>query len=146
MLCLCADKRNRQSAEIMSERALNVRHSRVSPIPGRGSAVAYSPCPGSDPDMLGSSNVLAIPMSAIQTTNSAASTNNNNNNNGSSNGNLNNNAPPAGRFVAFCYCSFCLRIFFVYVRVLEFRFPNITLIILYIMIVCARACVRARSF
>lgn len=58
----------------MSERALNVRHSRVSPLPGRGSSVAYSPCPGSDPDMImGSSNVLAIPMSAIQTTNNNVS-------------------------------------------------------------------------
>lgn len=47
----------------MSERALNVRHSRVSPLPGRGSSVAYSQCPGSDPDMMG--NVLAIPMSSI---------------------------------------------------------------------------------
>lgn len=49
----------------MSERTLNVRHSRVSPSPGRGSSIAYaySPCPASDPDIIG--NVLAIPMSSI---------------------------------------------------------------------------------
>lgn len=47
----------------MSERTLNVRHSRVSPLPGRGSSIAYSSCPVSDPDIV--NNVLAIPMSAI---------------------------------------------------------------------------------
>lgn len=47
----------------MSERTLNVRHSRVSPSPGRGSSIAYSSCPVSDPDIIG--NVLAIPMSSI---------------------------------------------------------------------------------
>lgn len=47
----------------MSERTLNVRHSRVSPLPGRGSSVAYSSCPVSDPDAV--NNVLAIPMSSI---------------------------------------------------------------------------------
>ena len=57
----------------MSDRNLNVRHSRVCPSPGRGSAIAYSPCPRSDSTsppqgqemLLG--NVLAIPMSAIKT-------------------------------------------------------------------------------
>ncbi|XP_055906031.1 uncharacterized protein LOC129941431 isoform X2 [Eupeodes corollae] len=52
----------------MSERGVNGRHSRVSPSPGRGSKIAYSPCPRSDPqeiEMAG--NCLAIPMSAIQT-------------------------------------------------------------------------------
>lgn len=51
----------------MSERVISGRH-RISPSPGKGSAVAYSPCPRSDDDMPG--NVLAIPMSAIQTGNS----------------------------------------------------------------------------
>lgn len=51
----------------MSERVISGRH-RVSPSPGKGSAVAYSPCPRSDDDMPG--NVLAIPMSSIQTGNS----------------------------------------------------------------------------
>lgn len=41
------------------------RHRRVSPAPGLGSSVAYSPCPRSDPDT--ESHVLAIPLSAIQT-------------------------------------------------------------------------------
>lgn len=47
----------------MGERTLNVRHSRVSPSPGRSSSIAYSSCPVSDPDNVG--NCLAIPMSAI---------------------------------------------------------------------------------
>lgn len=51
----------------MSERGISGRH-RISPSPGKGSAVAYSPCPRSDDEMPG--NVLAIPMSAIQTGNS----------------------------------------------------------------------------
>lgn len=47
----------------MGERTLNVRHSRVSPSPGRSLSIAYSSCPISDPDII--SNVLAIPMSSI---------------------------------------------------------------------------------
>lgn len=60
------------------------RHSRVSPVPGRGSLVAYTPCPGNDPDAcygeigggssIGFGNVLAIPMSAIQTGTSSSKT------------------------------------------------------------------------
>lgn len=66
----------------MSDRALSGRHSRVSPVPGRGSSVAYSPCPEADPDGIMSGNVLAIPMSSINTT---FNINNNNNMTGSSN-------------------------------------------------------------
>lgn len=86
----------------MSDRVMNVRHSRVSPLPGRGSAVAYSTCPGSDPDMLdGNLNVLAIPMSAIQTT---AALNNNMNNN--------NTSPRNFPGECFIYCLF-LRVYFI---------------------------------
>ncbi|KAL9918184.1 uncharacterized protein ACN427_000634 isoform 6-T9 [Glossina fuscipes fuscipes] len=54
------------------------RYARVSPIPGRGSKIAYSPCPLNDSqDMELAGNCLAIPMSSINTNNS---TNNNNNN------------------------------------------------------------------
>ena len=42
---------------------------RVSPSPGRMSKIAYSPCPNNDPqDIEMSTNCLAIPLSAIQTT------------------------------------------------------------------------------
>lgn len=58
----------------MSERTLTGRYSRISPIPGKGSSVAYSPCPRSDDEMLG--NVIAIPLSAIQTGNSTTTTGN----------------------------------------------------------------------
>ncbi|XP_055390557.1 uncharacterized protein LOC129619338 isoform X3 [Condylostylus longicornis] len=53
----------------MTERVFNGgRHSRVSPSPGRGSKVAYSPLPRSDPqDMELNRNCLAIPLSSIQT-------------------------------------------------------------------------------
>lgn len=58
----------------MSERGLTGRHSRVSPSPGRGTTLAYSPCPLTDPDdfMNMAGNVLAIPLSAIQTDTAAS--------------------------------------------------------------------------
>lgn len=74
----------------MSDRALNVRHSRVSPVPGRGSVVAYSQCPDVDPDAaMMAGNVLAIPMSSINTNN----INNNHNNSGSTNALIAKNVP-----------------------------------------------------
>ncbi|KAL7736325.1 hypothetical protein ACLKA6_014798 [Drosophila palustris] len=53
------------------------RHARVSPTPGRGSKIAYTPCPRSEPpqdlDIDGRTttarNCLAIPMSSLQTAN-----------------------------------------------------------------------------
>lgn len=56
----------------MSERTLSGRYSRISPLPGKGSSVAYSPCPKSDDEMPG--NVIAIPLSAIQTGNNISTT------------------------------------------------------------------------
>lgn len=45
-----------------------VRHSRVSPSPGRSTTIAYVQCPLSDPDVINlAGNVLAIPLAAIQT-------------------------------------------------------------------------------
>ena len=44
------------------------RHARVSPSPGKGSKIAYTPLPSSDPyEMKMQRNCLAIPMSSIQT-------------------------------------------------------------------------------
>lgn len=52
----------------INERVASGRHSRVSPSPGRGTTIAYSPCPLSDPHVINlSGNVLAIPLSAIET-------------------------------------------------------------------------------
>ncbi|EDW47527.1 GM21352 [Drosophila sechellia] len=52
------------------------RHARVSPTPGRGSKIAYTPCPRSEPpqDLALAvppppRNCLAIPMSSLQTAN-----------------------------------------------------------------------------
>ncbi|XP_034651145.1 uncharacterized protein LOC117890429 isoform X5 [Drosophila subobscura] len=52
------------------------RHARVSPTPGRGSKIAYTPCPRSEPPQdlalsvpAPSRNCLAIPMSSLQTAN-----------------------------------------------------------------------------
>uniref|UniRef100_A0A1B0G2W0 Uncharacterized protein n=1 Tax=Glossina morsitans morsitans TaxID=37546 RepID=A0A1B0G2W0_GLOMM len=57
------------------------RYARVSPIPGRGSKIAYSPCPLNDSqDMELAGNCLAIPMSSINTNNATNNNNNNNNN------------------------------------------------------------------
>uniref|UniRef100_A0A1A9WV42 Uncharacterized protein n=1 Tax=Glossina brevipalpis TaxID=37001 RepID=A0A1A9WV42_9MUSC len=61
----------------MSERSVvnsGGRYARVSPIPGRGSKIAYSPCPLNDDTEL-AGNCLAIPMSSINT-NSATNTSN----------------------------------------------------------------------
>lgn len=55
-----------EKREIMSERATVGRFNRVSPSPGKGSAIAYTLCPANDPDPItASSNVLTIPLSAI---------------------------------------------------------------------------------
>lgn len=61
----------------INERGTSGRHSRVSPSPGRGITIAYSPCPSSDPRAINlAGNVLAIPLSAIETsTTSTAVTN-----------------------------------------------------------------------
>lgn len=49
----------------MSEHVVG-RFNRVSPSPGKGSAVAYMLCPASDPDFITTpNNVLTIPLSAI---------------------------------------------------------------------------------
>lgn len=50
------------------------RHARVSPTPGRGSKIAYTPCPRSEPPQdldlpVTARNCLAIPMSSLQTAN-----------------------------------------------------------------------------
>ncbi|KAM8712008.1 hypothetical protein ACLKA7_012514 [Drosophila subpalustris] len=52
------------------------RHARVSPTPGRGSKIAYTPCPRSEPPQdldlavtTTARNCLAIPMSSLQTAN-----------------------------------------------------------------------------
>lgn len=50
------------------------RHARVSPTPGRGSKIAYTPCPRSEPPQdldlpVAARNCLAIPMSSLQTAN-----------------------------------------------------------------------------
>lgn len=50
------------------------RHARVSPTPGRGSKIAYTPCPRSEPPQdldlpVSARNCLAIPMSSLQTAN-----------------------------------------------------------------------------
>ncbi|EDW31704.1 GL10815 [Drosophila persimilis] len=52
------------------------RHARVSPTPGRGSKIAYTPCPRSEPPQdlalavpAPARNCLAIPMSSLQTAN-----------------------------------------------------------------------------
>ncbi|TDG50958.1 hypothetical protein AWZ03_002613 [Drosophila navojoa] len=50
------------------------RHARVSPTPGRGSKIAYTPCPRSEPPQdlelaATARNCLAIPMSSLQTAN-----------------------------------------------------------------------------
>lgn len=47
----------------MSERGN--RYSRVSPSPAKGATTAYTLCPVNDPDIMSSSNVLSIPLSAI---------------------------------------------------------------------------------
>lgn len=60
---------NKTNNTEMSERTLSGRYSRISPSPGKGSSIAYSPCPRSDDEMSGGSNVIAIPLSAIQTGN-----------------------------------------------------------------------------
>ncbi|KAH8356723.1 hypothetical protein KR200_008502 [Drosophila serrata] len=70
----------------MSERGGSVgpvtggRHARVSPTPGRGSKIAYTPCPRSEPpqDLALAvppppRNCLAIPMSSLQTANGPGS-------------------------------------------------------------------------
>lgn len=50
-------------------------NSRVSPSPGRHTTIAYSPCPLADPDVINIvGNVLAIPLSAIQTNTTATAT------------------------------------------------------------------------
>lgn len=57
--------------------AANGRYARISPAPGRGSKIAYMPCPLDDGATLGypveempdsMTNCIAIPMSSIQTT------------------------------------------------------------------------------
>lgn len=59
--------------ETMSERAVG-RFNRVSPSPGKGSAIAYTLCPANDPDLITApSNVLTIPLSAITLSASATS-------------------------------------------------------------------------
>ncbi|XP_060655010.1 uncharacterized protein LOC132790494 isoform X1 [Drosophila nasuta] len=55
------------------------RHARVSPTPGRGSKIAYTPCPRSEPPqdldlpVTTARNCLAIPMSSLQTANGPSS-------------------------------------------------------------------------
>lgn len=84
---MCSISNAAAAAAAASSSSTAHRYSRISPVPGRGSLVAYSPCPASDPDShsaqlrlsfgrsSGSGNVLAIPMSAIQTVGGSSTTN-----------------------------------------------------------------------
>lgn len=62
--------------------ATNGRYARISPAPGRGSKIAYMPCPLDEAATMGYpleempdsiTNCIAIPMSSIQTTGPADS-------------------------------------------------------------------------